>query len=536
MVRQWKMKLDHLAILVARACQWDLSHCAVRPHITPDQVEFTDYVAYGTMEYGPDPDAHHHLPPVQPATTTATATATDAMDTTVPSTSGQGAAEQLTVPLMVQFDQTVFHAILGGQLAMREAMDRTTEQQEQVFRDLAFERVAHKATKERLTAAEAASAATVPMPQASPPDSQSMMRLEALLAQLSAVTNHLIACTTPRPECITTVQGCSMVNPYTGTVLDQPSNMDKANRMDLNEESSMLLLRPGVAAEVMAALSDLADAMEGLVDLRPEEGIERKPTPPPSPREDRESTGDRLRQQRASLTDSSPPSGKGKTGKVAKPKSSQSKGRKEKTTPARCPVLSQQSTPATETSGSEYPQEQAPLAAKEEAVEIISINSDEDEDADATPQDAAADTELTEDINRLTVKEEPAEKPSEKATADATQVSPPLVTTPATADDMLLEQQMECDCSSHQETAPVTPQVLDAVGLQPAQPLPAAFTTGRIPHPPNDYSIDEEEEIDEDALLNQQEDGAEDARGTPEYQVTDEIGPSEDEEDPTTDP
>ena len=107
---------------------------------------------------------------------------------------------------------------------------------------------------------------------------------------------------------------------------------------------------------------------------------------------------------------------------------------------------------------------------------------------------------------------------------------------PAAADDKLPEQQMECDGSSHQETPPVTPKVLDVIGLQPAQSLPVAFTTGCILPPANDYNVDEEEEIDVDALLNQQEDGAEDARGTPEYQVTDEVGPSEDEADPTTDP
>ena len=58
-----------------------------------------------------------------------------------------------------------------------------------------------------------------------------------------------------------------MLNPYTGFPLDQPSNIQHANRMDLEEDSSMLLLTPTMATEVMAALSNLADTMDGLIDL-----------------------------------------------------------------------------------------------------------------------------------------------------------------------------------------------------------------------------------------------------------------------------
>ena len=65
-----------------------------------------------------------------------------------------------------------------------------------------------------------------------------------------------------------------MVNPYTGIPLDQPSNVQHASRMDFSEDSSMLFLTPTVAAGVLAALSDLADAMDELVDLRPEDNME----------------------------------------------------------------------------------------------------------------------------------------------------------------------------------------------------------------------------------------------------------------------
>ena len=92
---------------------------------------------------------------------------------------------------------------------------------------------------------------------------------------------------------------------------------------------------------------------------------------------------------------------------------------------------------------------------------------------------------------------------------------------------------MECDGSSHLETAStVIPQVLGAVGLQSAPPLSAAFTTGRTPSPADDYDVDEEEDIDEEALLKPQDNAA----GTLEFQVIDEVGGSEDEEDPTPDP
>ena len=50
--------------------------------------------------------------------------------------------------------------------------------------------------------------------------------------------------------------------------------------MDPDQDSSMLLLTPTIAMEVMQALSNLADAMEGLIDLRTEEPLEKKATPP----------------------------------------------------------------------------------------------------------------------------------------------------------------------------------------------------------------------------------------------------------------
>ena len=61
-----------------------------------------------------------------------------------------------------------------------------------------------------------------------------------------------------------------------------------------------------------------------------------------------------------------------------------------------------------------------------------------------------------------------------------------------------------------------------------------SFTTSRTPPPADDYNVDDKEGIDEDALLGDG-DGAEGGEA-PEYEVRDEVGPSEDEEDSPTDP
>ena len=140
MIWAWKEELDCLAAMIARTCQWDLEASTVRPHITPDQLEFVEDMVLGTMEYRENRD---NLTPAQSSTS---ATVTDpAMDTTSTTTSTQGAAD---TPASMDAQTSALHTLLAGQAAMREIMDQVASHQTQVTQDLSFERQAHQATKE----------------------------------------------------------------------------------------------------------------------------------------------------------------------------------------------------------------------------------------------------------------------------------------------------------------------------------------------------------------------------------------------------
>ena len=85
-----------------------------------------------------------------------------------------------------------------------------------------------------------------------------------------------------------------MSNPYTGFLLDQEQNVECANSMDPEEESTMLLLPPTLAGEMLEALGNFATALDGLIDLRPEvEPVKEEKTPPASSEE--ETPGERLK-------------------------------------------------------------------------------------------------------------------------------------------------------------------------------------------------------------------------------------------------
>ena len=221
-------------------------------------------------------------------------------------------------------------------------------------------------------------------------------------------------------------------------------------------------------------------------------------------------------------------SGKGKQGKSTKPKTSQKKGPTEWITSPGCPSASKEPVTATETSSSEYPTGTAPLT-KQEEVEPIIINSEDEDETASTPESAAMDTKLTDVLGTLTVQEIKKEKTTEEAAGDITQASPSLATQPAVAEATPPQLEMECDDSHTQEADPAAPAVL-VVTPQ----APDTSTTSHTQPPADDHHADDEEVIDEDALLGNRvrAEGGE----TSEYELRDEVGPSEDEEDSTMDP
>ena len=206
-----------------------------------------------------------------------------------------------------------------------------------------------------------------------------------------------------------------MSNPYTGFHLDQPGNVQQANRMDPEDDSTMLLLPPTVAEEVMEALSWLADAVKGLIDLRTEEPDERKLTPPALPSE--QSPAEKMRKTLAQFT-----GGKGKDSGKGKKKGTRKRPTEKITEPGHA-QKKKESAPATVTSGSKYPVGTAPLA-KPEDDPIIDGSGDDDDGRASTPESAARDTDLSQVLRTLTV------KTPEEVAAVVTQISASLAAPP----------------------------------------------------------------------------------------------------------
>ena len=225
------------------------------------------------------------------------------------------------------------------------------------------------------------------------------------------------------------------------------------------------------------------------------------------------------------MTSTTTPIGKGKTSmsRTTRANTSQRGGPTEKiTSPGRRPVLSQEPAAATETSGSKYPVGMAPLA-KQEEVEPIYITSGEEEVT--TPESAAADTELTQVLGTLTLKKE---QTTEGATIDVIQASPSLATLPANvAEDPHPQLEMECDDSPTQVAALTAPAVLIVAPQVLGSPPTSCAQSPAANHPSED-----EEVIDEDALLGDEDGAADDPA---EYELKDEVDVSEEEEDSTPD-
>ena len=275
------------------------------------------------------------------------------------------------------------------------------------------------------------------------------------------------------------------MSPYTGFPLDQPQNVQRANDMEPDQESSLLLLTPAVAGQVMEAFGNFSEALDCLIDLRPEEQLkEEKETPPSSPDEEPETAGDRLRRQATQwMGTTTTLVGKGKAGKDGMTKSV-SKSTKQKTTGRSGPV--EKITPAGKPKAKRMPSDAIPA----KPVEPIIINSDDDDDMAAaiSPQDATAETELTGVLGTLTVKEEAAAVDDTTKTTttagDVAQASLGLAAQPATisqdetVDQRLSAPSMEYDTGVPADTASTTTPIV-VVTPQDERPLldEAAFTS-----------------------------------------------------------